>query len=420
MSDSVICAFCNSELDFMTIQERENHYEAHFSEQAIEHAEASRSATDNNASSSLQTATQSSTWKTRKWPFPKETDVFWHPQMTEAPPKSCTPGLIPFLKSMLEKSHSRGKTRRATLCVDNAVLFSREPWDAGWGCGYRNFLMACAALMTQGQQPSYRFLLEAPFPPTIRNLQRWIEDAWSAGFDPDGKKQLQKLVNTRKWIGTADLWVAFTYRRIPHETDVLIDWIVDYFTPKGANKQTDAFQSLQSSCVNMTDKMPIILQHNGHSRTIVGYEVTNTGSINLLTFDPAYKPPDGLRKEVLSRSSNGSTQSQSLSHRQDASLKLVVASSSVNVDSALLHTLGHNTGQKRKRSDENSPQKAGPSKRRVDIWRPDETSFLKAFRLQPFKVGKKNEYQILYFPMTLPLSEAQRLESKEVRSTKVT
>ncbi len=43
---------------------------------------------------------------------------------------------------------------------------------------------------------------------------------------------------------------------------------------------------LGARAVTVTDKPPIILQHKGHSRTIVGVEQTKNGIINLLTFDP--------------------------------------------------------------------------------------------------------------------------------------
>jgi hypothetical protein len=46
---------------------------------------------------------------------------------------------------------------------------------------YRNFLMACAALMAQDIRPEYMNLLDEPTPPGVRNLQSWIEAAWSAG-----------------------------------------------------------------------------------------------------------------------------------------------------------------------------------------------------------------------------------------------
>lgn len=97
---------------------------------------------------------------------------------------------------------------------------------------YRNFLMVCAVLMVQPFEPLYFPLIDEPIPPSIRNLQQWIEIAWDigrhlfrslsmlpselcSGFDPEGKTQLKKLVGTRKWIGTADLWIAFASRGIP-------------------------------------------------------------------------------------------------------------------------------------------------------------------------------------------------------------
>ena len=39
--------------------------------------------------------------------------------------------------------------------------------------------------------------------------------------------------------------------------------------------------------VVVTSRLPVILQHQGHSRTIVGYEKGKGGAVFLLTFDPA-------------------------------------------------------------------------------------------------------------------------------------
>ena len=70
--------------------------------------------------------------------------------------------------------------------------------------------------------------------------------------------------------------------------DLLIKWVVDYFTPKQAiDKPTNIFESLTNSPVTSTNMMPLILQHNGHSRTIIGYEIDGRGVTNLLMFDPA-------------------------------------------------------------------------------------------------------------------------------------
>lgn len=41
--------------------------------------------------------------------------------------------------------------------------------------------MACAALITQQDQTLYFAFLDDPLPPGVRNLQRWLEDAWKRG-----------------------------------------------------------------------------------------------------------------------------------------------------------------------------------------------------------------------------------------------
>lgn len=107
-------------------------------------------------------------------------------------------GVIPLLKRALRRSIDRGKTQRAVVCHHRAIHVSNEMFDRTWGCGcaihslklctisfppsYRNFLMACAILMVQEKQPAYAALLQRPLvPPSVRNLQRWIEEAWAAG-----------------------------------------------------------------------------------------------------------------------------------------------------------------------------------------------------------------------------------------------
>lgn len=50
--------------------------------------------------------------------------------------------------------------------------------------------------------------------------------------------------------------------------------------------------------VQQTEKLPLILQHKGHSRTIVGYEETHRGT-NLLLFDPGRSTPSDIRAAGL-------------------------------------------------------------------------------------------------------------------------
>jgi len=157
--------------------------------------------------------------------------------------------------------------------------------------------------MEQTIQPDYYPLLDHPLPPNIRNLQRTIEAAWKDGYDAEGAKDLQsKLTGTNKWIGTAELYTAFSYRGIPVElvdfdlkhqdngVKAVTDWVVRYFSPSSLSGKVktsidDALRG--ASPIISTNQMPIILQHAGHSRTIIGFEVTKKGIVNLLTFDPS-------------------------------------------------------------------------------------------------------------------------------------
>ena len=133
--------------------------------------------------------------------------------------------------------------------------------------------------------------------------QSLIEEAWRKGFDVQGSEQLGgKLVNTRKWIGATEIVAFFTAHRIKTELldfhtptakdgthPKLFQWVLDYFRERARAK---AFTP------------PLYLQHQGHSRTIVGIEVLTSSSqghgahgssgsaegrnLRLLVFDPSH------------------------------------------------------------------------------------------------------------------------------------
>ena len=69
------------------------------------------------------------------------------------------------------------------------------------------------------------------------------------------------------------------------DTKPLLEWIRAYFDPAQPGTGTDAWRGARA--VVPTNKMPLILQHDGHSRTVIGYEITKSGQIQLLVFDPA-------------------------------------------------------------------------------------------------------------------------------------
>ncbi|KAM3959680.1 zinc finger-containing ubiquitin peptidase 1 [Aphomia sociella] len=160
--------------------------------------------------------------------------------------------------------------------------------DRGWGCGYRNMQMVLSSLL---KNPQYASLLggvvECECVPSIPRLQLLVESAWKMGFDTQGSEQLgSKLYNTRKWIGACEVVTVLSSLRIrcqlidfhkPTGADgshpALFDWVLRYF-----QNEPNAF------------KAPLYLQHQGHSRTIIGYEKHKDGKATLLVLDPSHSP----------------------------------------------------------------------------------------------------------------------------------
>ncbi|KAF9049385.1 DUF1671-domain-containing protein [Hymenopellis radicata] len=239
-------------------------------------------------------------------------DVFWYPSLSSPLPDNHTPGMMLLLKKAMNYSVSRGRTRRAYLCWEHVTYISGQSWDRGWGCGYRNFMMICSALVEQHDQPMYFPLLDSPIPPGVRHLQLWLEVSWADGYDVHGASQLKPLVGTSKWIGVSDLYIAFSCRGIPCElvdfnylqsfggNEALMNWIKDYFSsPSAQFHQSNATEALMVDNVVLTRKMPIILQDGYHSRTVVGFEQVDSTTIDLLVFDPSRRLRSKVRRAAL-------------------------------------------------------------------------------------------------------------------------
>ncbi|KDQ60623.1 hypothetical protein JAAARDRAFT_31585 [Jaapia argillacea MUCL 33604] len=335
------CQICNKNLQRDSPDQRQAHYEHHLDGDSYPTRPTASTSTLSSISSKFSSKSPKSKGKSRQLWKPitlaskSDQNEFWYTSLESPPPFAFQPGLIPLLRKALIKSHDKGTTTRAVLCYENTVLVNSEFWDKGWGCGYRNFLMSCTALMSQQLQPDYFPLLDSPSPPGIRNLQKWIEQAWGQGYDEEGAEQLKRqLFGTSKWIGTAELHIAFTSRSIPSTlvdfnlsshpskgAQPVIDWVVRYFSSPSSSSPTQVsnpiFHSLPkeertvqdalrgASPVEVhNDKMPVVLQHKGHSRTVVGFEVVKGkpgvggkwgGGVNLLIFDPSKKPGKDVR-----------------------------------------------------------------------------------------------------------------------------
>ncbi|KAI5713056.1 hypothetical protein M8J75_013421 [Diaphorina citri] len=203
---------------------------------------------------------------------------------------SCTKDIVDVIRTTCMQCSN---VNQALTCstVDH---YASTYGDKGWGCGFRNIQMMLSALLrhTGYNDQLYRLWLTSgnkvqpvrSTMPSISRIQAHIEWAWGQGFDTQGAEQLGlALVNTRKWIGATELVTFLSSLRIrcqlvdfhqPSSSDgchpELFNWVLEYFS------NGDDF------------KPPLYLQHQGHSRTIMGVEQLRDGSLHLLILDPSH------------------------------------------------------------------------------------------------------------------------------------
>ncbi|CAL8248108.1 unnamed protein product [Lota lota] len=168
--------------------------------------------------------------------------------------------------------------------------YNTSEGDKGWGCGYRNLQMLLSAL--QRIQVFADRLTEGEIP-SVPQLQRMIEGAWKEGLDPQGASHFNnRLQGTRAWIGATEIYALLTSLGLraritdfhkptgPGDTHPrMFEWVKQYFT------QSSRSGRLHPRVVQ-TSLPPLYLQHQGHSRSIVGVEERKNGSLCLLVLDP--------------------------------------------------------------------------------------------------------------------------------------
>nr|XP_045247573.1 zinc finger-containing ubiquitin peptidase 1 isoform X2 [Macaca fascicularis] len=198
--------------------------------------------------------------------------------------KTKTSGIIEALHRYYQNAATDVRQVWLSSVVDH---FHSSLGDKGWGCGYRNFQMLLSSLL---QNDAYDDCLKGMSVPCIPKIQSMIEDAWKEGFDPQGASQLNnRLQGTKAWIGACEVYILLTSLRVKcHIVDFhkstgplgthprLFEWILNYYSSEGEG----------SPKVVCTSKPPIYLQHQGHSRTVIGIEEKKNRTLCLLIFDP--------------------------------------------------------------------------------------------------------------------------------------
>lgn len=214
----------------------------------------------------------------------------------ENPGKNRTFDIMIALRRIIDNENA---LQYSGLCHTGVVHCASNWRDLGWGCGYRNTQQVLSSLLAVDPD-RYDEVFGASDILSIREIQAGIEEAWRKGYDIEGAGQLHwKLVGTKKWIGTTEVYAFLT------EKGLDVD-IIQFDGQSPASKLMQfcrAYFELPSGTpvepkVIISSRHPLYFQHQGHSRTIVGFIQTLTGSV-LLVFDPAKRVSDDTKQLVL-------------------------------------------------------------------------------------------------------------------------
>lgn len=270
-------------------------------------------------------------------------DIFDESKNGIEDPENFIEGIVLVLERYYTRTKPAGVTSVSLSAPTNHICST--PSDFGWGCGYRNIQMVMSSLLSLEPYTSILKKEGVTDIPDILKLQNMIEQAWSQGFDAKGCTELNgKVTRTKKWIGTTEAASVFRMLNIkaqvvdfarptgPDKTHPLMfEWIRNYFrtgnpsllnhlhvaakhpdpSPEGSEEQnvsaTDQetikqssqnvsdFNSLDSNilpeetkdCSDDIDYPPLYLQHEGHSRTVIGIE-EHGQEIFLILLDPSH------------------------------------------------------------------------------------------------------------------------------------
>ncbi|OJJ89501.1 C78 family peptidase [Aspergillus glaucus CBS 516.65] len=203
--------------------------------------------------------------------------------------------VIPVLAKLCEQDTS---VQRAFLCSPGVRHIFKMPREGGF-CGYRNIQMLISYIQeakTPGHEHFQRGL------PTILELQDMIENAWDMGFNSVGRIETGGVRGTRKYIGTPEAQALFSSLGIQCEANSLAE--TQEMRAHDALYMDVAAYFRQACSLDGNDKVmvtelaPIYFQHQGHSLTIIGFEIRDNGSANLLVFDPMFKTSQAVKRLI--------------------------------------------------------------------------------------------------------------------------
>jgi hypothetical protein len=180
---------------------------------------------------------------------------------------------------------------KLNMCHPATMFCGIDIGDLGWGCGYRNMQMLLSAVYAS-QNTSESPHIEKCIP-SILELQQSIEAAWTAGFDIEGAGQLShKLLKTRKWIGTTEVYALMSFW----------GYDVELLQLEGQDAGLKVLLYCKEYFESAEQPLPLYFQHSGHSRTIVGI-LQREHDLELVVFDPAMRVRDSVKNKSIRLSS---------------------------------------------------------------------------------------------------------------------
>ena len=174
-----------------------------------------------------------------------------------APPPPPTDGLPRAVAPRLEAMRALS-AQRVALCAPPFPLEMPTQRDH-WSCGYANLRALLRSALGAAAAGDV----------STAALQRTIEAAWNAGFDTRSARQfggrLVGKAGRAAYIGAAEACAALTQLRLDAA-------VVEIVRKAGAGAAVHAVAStaFAAGAAGGGTRCPIILQHDGHSRSIVG------------------------------------------------------------------------------------------------------------------------------------------------------
>jgi hypothetical protein len=230
------------------------------------------------------------------------------------------------LATFTEKHGTTIVTLFSTGARPNATTLFHIKQQDEWSCGFRNLQMVLMNLLSSlpnehnyfRDRPKQDSLVAAV--PTLLEIQHILEQAWECGWDKKGAAHYQwKLVNKMTWIGAVEVATALGFLHIDacvvqfmecQASREKLGWFCKAYFEKQVGcckcrhmssrncatsilhtltnaSNADAPSSPGSSC--SCPPVPIYLQWEGHSVTIIGVEITAANVSHLLVLDPMKK-----------------------------------------------------------------------------------------------------------------------------------